>query len=464
VSKFKQIGTIIRSGPSDWAIIQQEDGFGTIELSGTWDLEGESAGTVQAYARIVREEDGSVAVDWVRGEMGPDREWRVTLKGIPAGGLYRIVTCLQPDGGLLSEWAVRGDMVHHIGIGDLWVIAGQSNAAGYGRGPIHDPPEIGVHLLRNSGQWGLASHPFNESTASIHMENRETSNPGHSPFLAFGKVVHRETGIPIGFLQTALGGSHLKSWNPEEEGTLYRNMRSIIAAAGNKVRGVLWYQGCSDCSPVESVTYLDRFASLVDHLRRDLRSPDLPFFTVQLNRLTDLATEEGDRAWGTVREAQRQAALRLPHVYVIPALDCPLSDNIHNSSAGNLLIGERMANSALAFAYEKRPSFRAPEIHSAKVYRNGSSSVVRLEFDHVQGYLTPIGSLADVFSVEDEEGFVPISAATAVSRNGIELALARIPGEKAFLHAAYETNPTPFLPLDTGTYMPILAFYNYSID
>lgn len=42
------------------------------------------------------------------------------------GGLYRIETCMnhaETNGAI--EWATRGDMIHHVGVGDLYVIAGQ---------------------------------------------------------------------------------------------------------------------------------------------------------------------------------------------------------------------------------------------------------------------------------------------------------------------------------------------------
>jgi sialate O-acetylesterase len=40
----------------------------------------------------------------------------------PGRGLYRVETCLQINGNEVTEWAIRGDMIHHVGVGDLWVI------------------------------------------------------------------------------------------------------------------------------------------------------------------------------------------------------------------------------------------------------------------------------------------------------------------------------------------------------
>jgi hypothetical protein len=108
------------------------------------------------------------------------------LSAIPAGGLYRLETRHQPGNQPAGEWAERGDMRHFLGVGDLWVIAGQSNSAGYGRGPVFDPPELGIHLFRNNGQWALATHPLNESTDTLHPVNRDGANTAHAPYILRG--------------------------------------------------------------------------------------------------------------------------------------------------------------------------------------------------------------------------------------------------------------------------------------
>ena len=71
------------------------------------------------------------------------------------------------SGGHGIEWAQRGDTRQHWGVGDVWLIAGQSNCAGYGKDPVEDPSELGVHLLGNDLHWDLATHPLNDSTNSL---------------------------------------------------------------------------------------------------------------------------------------------------------------------------------------------------------------------------------------------------------------------------------------------------------
>ncbi len=460
----KQIGVIVEQGPQQWAIVQQRNGAASIGLSGKWRMD-EPVRKAQAYARVIREESGETVVDWTMAEMTEEGGWSVVLNNVPAGGLYRIETCLQIDGNPAMEWAARGDMIHHIGVGDLWIIAGQSNAAGYGKGPVNDPPELGIHLLRNNGKWDLATHPFNESTNTLHIVNREMTNPGHSPFLSFAKLLKKELGYPIGLLQTALGGSPLKAWNPAEDGRLYRNMLSTVHEAGGLVKGVVWYQGCNDCYPGEYESYGGRFRQMVDQWRADLGEPELPFSTVQLNRYTGIDTkEEDDLAWGLVREYQRQAARDIPHVTVIPAIDCPLSDEVHNSPAGNLLIGERMARAVLASVYGRDVHFRAPEIADARYFvSDDGTPAVELAYDHVGGYLLTIGPNQPVFTIEDEAGRAEIEAWSISGRNAIRIKLKRPLEGQAHLYGGYERNPAVYFPLDSLTYMPPLSFYRYPV-
>ena len=325
-----RIGAVIEKGPMDWQILQQVQGKADIRLSGGWSF-GERIDTPKVYARIVDENTGESVVPWQPAEdTGGDR-WEITIKDVPAGGLYRIETCLDQSSGKVLEWAIRGDMIHHVGIGDVYVITGQSNSAGYGKDPVYDPPEIGVHLLKNNGKWDLASHPMNESTGTLHEENREAGNPGHSPYLSFAKYLKRELAYPIGLIQASLGGSPLSAWNPEENGILYRCMMNIIASQGGRIKGVLWYQGCSDTSKDLSETYPDRFKSMVAHLRKDLKEDSLPILTVQLNRYVAPSNETADRCWGMIREVQRQAWKRIPGVFLITATPSTLSDAIHIS-------------------------------------------------------------------------------------------------------------------------------------
>lgn len=457
-----QIGVIIEKGPQDWKIFQQSNGSSDIQLAGKWMLTDQTAGVGVVFARIVREDSGDIVHPWTECEALADQHWQITLRNIPAGGLYRVETCLMCGGNTVIEWGSRGDMIHHLGVGDVYVITGQSNSAGYGKDPVYDPPEIGIHIYKNSGKWDLASHPLNESTATIHEENRENGNPGHSPYLNFARILKRDLGYPIGLIQASLGGSPLSAWNPEENGILYRSMMESIKSQGGKITGVLWYQGCSDTSEEQSNTYLSRFESMVNHLREDMGDMELPVFTVQLNRYVGVMDENVDIYWGKIREAQRQAAKSIPGVYIVPAIDCTLSDAIHNTSSSNMVLGERLAKLALNETYGRKYICKAPDIVQAKSF---DPCTVELVFENITQrlYMFEIDVKDLPFTIVDEDGTVGFLMYELKGKDSITIKLDRELKGKSFVHGAFERNPKYVIPIDVDGHLPMLAFYGVEI-
>src|SRR5699024_12460730 len=49
--------------------------------------------------------------------------------------------------------------------------------------------------------------------------------------------------------------------------TLFRS--EVICSQGGSIRGILWYQGCSDTGPQECTTYEQRFERVVEQLRTE---------------------------------------------------------------------------------------------------------------------------------------------------------------------------------------------------
>ncbi len=335
---------IFDHAPENWEVVQQNNnGYADVSFEGHWEFQGND-GPRQVYIRVVDENTRVPVIDYTACQMQSDRKWSVTLS-IPKGGRYLIDTVLQTTDEPPSV-SVRGDMVRHLGVGDVWVIAGQSNASGFGREPIKDLPDIGVSARYGNGAWDIATHPLADSTGTLTELSRERINGGVSPWIAFAKAMKKVLGYPIGLIPTSKGSSQLARWNPNEDGDLYRNMLSIID--GRAVRGVLWYQGESDTYSGRFTDYAERFEAFVERLRLDVRSPDgiLPIFTVQLNQRSNM-TEERLRNWAKVRSDQALCSQKLPYVYMVRSKGLKLTDAIHNASSSNLIIGRRVASAAL---------------------------------------------------------------------------------------------------------------------
>ncbi len=451
------------AGPVDWQILQQTDGAASFSLSGRLHLppKSENAAAQFPIVRLVCEDTSSPVTaecGWRRAERfdAATGEFGHRIEGVPAGGLYRLEIGMAADARFLPFGILH--VVHALGVGDLWVLAGQSNSAGIGSGLAYDPPELGVHLLANRERWQLAMHPLNDPTESFHpnVEGRAL----HSPNLAFAKALRRELGYPIGLIQTALGASPLSRWNPAEEGSLYRNMMHCIALAGGRVRGILWYQGCSDTQPEQSASYGERFAHFVRSVRRDLGDPGLPFITTQLNRVWEDKSPEVALGWSRIREVQRRLAGELERVAVVPTVGLPLCDGIHNSAAGNLELGARYAAAALGMVHGRPIVWRYPEPRSV---RRSAPATIELDFAHVASTLQVITTQLRDFRVEDDEGPLGITGWSLSGRSLLSLTVDRPLASGARVSSCVGSRPDPSL-FDFTEHRPALAFHEWPVE
>jgi hypothetical protein len=222
---------------------------------------------------------------------------------------------------------------------------------------------------------------------------------------------------------------------------------------------MVWYQGESDCNPTAAAPYERRFADFIARLRGDLHCPALPVLIAQLNRYTAPLGSDDHRAWSMVREAQRQAR-QLVNVAVVPTLDLPLSDAIHTSAEGNMILGHRKARAALALVCGRGGDARAPEIESAVL--SPDRAAVDLTFAPVPNRLAFLGPGEDDFVVEDAEGFIPVRAATTPARDRVRLELERPAAGEARVHGGYGANPPCHLR-DAEENVPVLGFYGLPV-
>lgn len=465
-------GVTITHGAVPWQIFQQgPNGTASIRIGGKYHLARLSQELPLQFssvphvkttvkARIASVSNGESVIPWTECTVMDHENWEIAFSNVPAGGLYRIETYMDYEGwdGLSCT---RGDIIHNIGVGDVFVIAGQSNAAGRAKNPVTDEPELGVHVLRASAQWELATHPLSETTRAKYRGHYENHNPGHSPWLHFAKRLKSTLGYPIGLVPCAYGGAPLRWWNPEENGALFANMMKILKEYKLRPKAVLWYQGEAEGYENSAETYLKRFQAFVDQTRATLDLPTLPFLTVQLNRCLEKSNGTLDRQWGIVREAQRQAAHLLKHVTVVPTTDLALYDFIHNASESNLVIGERCARAALSECYGRDTDWMAPEPESII---QTAPDTIAVRFSRIRNWINTFELPASLlpFEAEDETGLAEPKT-YKISGNCLTITLNRPLGSEARLHGAWRMNPGMAIPCDCMR-MPMLSFYGIPIE
>ncbi len=379
--------------PSHNQVLPRENDSTMLCIDGKVDLKDAQ---YMVWYRVVRETDGWEAIPWREAEMNGDlfsiRDW------IPTGGPYRVESCARLPQQPFKD-TIGGDICRHLFVGDLYLIAGQSNAVGYARDATSDAPEIGVNVYRLDGTWDIATHPLNDATKTIR-KNVDDQIPGQSPWIAFGKSILHHSGVPVGLIPAAVGGAPLECWMPGQP--LFENAMEMVQEVG-ALRGVLWYQGCADALAQKTENYLEEFLEMVDAFRCRLNQPELPFFTFQLNGITEPGNARFDVPFAQIRAQQMKAASQ-DNVFLIPTAGLPLYDQIHNNAESNIVIGEQASAQVLAAVYGLH--LRSEPLQVRRVERQRDSLV--LTVNPVQGNLLSRTGDSSAFRVFRQGRNVPI--------------------------------------------------------
>ncbi len=454
-------GVIIEKGPENWQILQQENGYANVTLSGRVEVEDDVLAFDDKVV-IVRAVDENTNSRITEPQLCKikNKKWEITFK-IPAGGLYRIETYLRYN----KICEKRGDRIFHIGVGDIYVITGQSNAVGVGKDTVNDPINEQVHMFRLSGEWDIATHPLHDSSNTKFPLNQEKSQTGHSPWLNFAKILNKHLGYPIGLIPATKGGIPLSCWDRKDDGEFFDNMLEILKQSANKVKGVIWYQGCNDCNDEElRNTYYKRFKRVCEDFERSLHK-NIPILTVQLNKTTCTKTAdiiEIGKNFADIRESQRKAMHEIDNVYMVPTIDLPVCDGIHNSAMSNMVVGERVANLALKYIYGKDIICKSPDIEKAKVV---DKTKVILYFKNVYDRIFSDNNRTDalMFSVTDEKGRIEPIDYVCEGDNTVLLIFEREITGKATV-SCDKYNETGLMPYDLFSYLPVIPFNNIAVE
>lgn len=341
------------------------------------------------------------------GSCQADGSFSVCLTGVPTGGPYALILRVGDERARFDD----------ILVGDVWMLAGQSNMQGVG--PLNEAPEPDP-MVRSFGmddRWGVAAEPLHDlriAAAEIHWTlqgGRQAVDPkapprvkGVGPGLFFGKEMRERTGVPQGLIASAHGGTTMEQWDPRrrDEGgnSLYGAMYHRFLLNGSSIAGLLWYQGCSDATPEKSARYREANREFFRAFRRDFGGDDLPIVMVQLGRTCNPGNPVGDLCWSRIREIQRTLPGEFKHFLTVPAIDLECSDSIHLSGRGHKILARRMAEAVqtLRGARELPPPIELDHIESRKIDAY-SEIEITVFFRNVAGALSADGGLPLGFSL-----------------------------------------------------------------
>jgi len=213
----------------------------------------------------------------------------------------------------------------------IYLLIGQSNMAG--RAPITKEQEgviSNCYLLNGELQWEPAQNPLNRYSTIRKGLNMQKLNPGYSFAQA---MLKNQKDISVGLIVNAKGGSKIEQW---KKGTrFYKDAlkRAKEAQKAGTLKGILWHQGESDNKDPDG--YIDKLEKLVKDLRRDLKSPKLPFVAGQVNKVEE------------INKQIAQLPETLPHTGYVSSENLKAMDRWHFDNKSMLLLGEGYAKEML---------------------------------------------------------------------------------------------------------------------
>ena len=437
------------SGLASYQVLQRDaTDRADVEFAGT--VTAEEADSIEA--RVLRRRLVVEGFDWTQVGSASGGRWKAAIKALPVGGPYEVqLRAVSTDQRTLAATAIQ-----HILVGDLWVLSGQSNMVGNGRLENLETTHELIHNFNMRDEWQVAEEPLHslaESIDEVHWKHASHllslwARPGQQPegplvgedairfrknrqhgaglALTFSKDMVRRTGIPIGLVPCAHGGTSIgpgsatwPGWDPalKDQGrkSLYGAMLERFQAVGGKVKGVLWYQGEADMREERAAAYAERFRGLIEAIRSDFGQPDLPFYYVQIGRYVT----ENRMHWNKIQEVQRLAEQTIPNVGMIASVDLDLDDIIHIAGAGLKSAGHRLANLACQDLFPEVKACRElkrgprPQRAYTMVGRGkldpwgGDRRTLYVEFAEVNGGLRSAGRLAGFSVRRPDETEIP---------------------------------------------------------
>lgn len=218
------------------------------------------------------------------------RFFRAELRA-PAGGWYQMQVRLLDGGKTVAEAEVA-----HVGVGELFVIAGQSNSANHGEEKQHAKNPLVVAF--GNGHWQPAADP-----------EPGASGKGGSFLPAFGDALAERFHVPIGLVAIGEGSTSVREWLPVgapmaappdtgrntlllgsniwvSTGELFDRIVAVEKQFGtNGFRAVLWHQGESDSHEppdrqISSATYRRYLQQIIENSRA-AAGWSVPWFVAQ---------------------------------------------------------------------------------------------------------------------------------------------------------------------------------------
>jgi hypothetical protein len=202
----------------------------------------------------------------------------LTIVASPSGGTYSGTLSGQTQGQGTLTVRFTNDIntfatVDYIGIGDIFIIAGQSNAVGQMSDyrPYYHPT-LKAGLFGNDYTWKELVDPVDDATGQVDSVSLDTLYHG-SCWINLATYLMQDQSVPVAFVPCALVGTVISSWQPgadhQDRTTLYGSM--VYRGLQTGCKAVLWWQGESDAvAGTLEATYNASMDTLANSIYSDL--------------------------------------------------------------------------------------------------------------------------------------------------------------------------------------------------
>ena len=296
------------NSPQNHQIIQRQgDGKGQLPISGHIDYDYDFVA-----ARLIE-------IDVNGTNISLPSEWHTVHSSFKSGGSffknididtgwYRMELEISNQG-VITETII----VEPIGVGEVFIVAGQSNSANHGNVTL-TPTDSRVSTWGNDG-WRFATDPLPIATGS-----------GGSPWPALGDHLTLRYDVPVGIISVGWGGTKIEQWLPDDPSSdpLFDRITMALNEVGYLgARAILWHQGESDLA---SGTTTEEYESMLNEVimgSRIAASWDIPWVVARASYLPGFSAE----SLGEIVDAQQSVIDNDSLTYLGPDTDDLIGDS-----------------------------------------------------------------------------------------------------------------------------------------
>ncbi len=299
-------------------------------------------------------------------------EFKAYLSELPASLTPYTLTVSSKD---------KTEVIENVFIGDVFILAGQSNMAqnyefqtteqmGAGVNMSNLPERVSDSRIKHFTMERKASSAPTFDVPCKTEPWQELSEANNKTLSYIGQFFARERlkeepNVPIGLISAAWNGTTINRWmrKSDENKTLNYTPSNgdifnshIAPLVGFPFKAMLWYQGESDSS--EPVMYGEAFPRMIEDYR-ELWNEKFPFLFVQLSRYSG-------KDYAPQRQAQLKA-LELENVGMAVILDTDMGTYANLHPLGKEEIARRLSLLADKLAYGKNVVSSGPIFERAEI-------------------------------------------------------------------------------------------------